>query len=340
MATGNLFLGSAARSVGDITMYVRNGKQVSRVRRRTVSNPRTGLQLAQRCILKTVSTAYSVLAPICCQSFQGKQSRSMNQARFQNLNLDLLRARAAAAVDGEGMTEAGVYENETGNFVGKQTLGAVVNPYIISEGSLQFDTKYTVNEDRGLAFHGNMAIATVTYQQFIDALGLQPGDQLTFCVLVSNSSLYDGVAPYMGLLTNFLYCRVILMPSDGDLSSTMFTGSQGVYTVNKPNSRNEGTISFTSIEEQGGTSYIRVLSINGVEFSVGADEEFSLGSAGIILSRQTNTGWQYSKCQLKMPEIEVGGIVNGNHFPLNAAVASFETTQDSSKYLDQARRVV
>lgn len=339
MATGNLFLGSATRSVGDVTMYVRNGKQVSRVRRRSVSNPRSGLQLAQRCVLKTVSTAYSILAPICCQSFQGKQSRSMNQARFQTLNLNMLRAKAAAAVDGEGMTEAGIYDNTTGNFVGKHTLGAVVNPYIISEGSLSFDTKYSIFDEGGLSLPISLPIATVTYQQFIDAYGLQPGDQLTFCELITDASLDGEVAPYMGLLTNFLYCRVILMPSDGDLSSTMFTGAGSIYTINKPNSRNEGTIRFQPIVDAEST-IISVLDINGVEGIIGEDEVNFLGAAGIILSRQTNSGWQYSNCQLKMPGHSVGGIVNGNHFPLNSSVASFESSQDSSKYLDQARRVV
>lgn len=337
MATGNLFLGSAKRSVGDVTMYVRNGKQISRVRRRTVSNPRSGLQLAQRCILKTVSTAYSILAPICCQSFQGKQSRSMNQARFQKLNLNMLRTKAAAAVSGEGMTETGIYENTTGNFVGKQTLGAVVNPYVISEGNLSFDSKYNVDSTTsGFSFPGVLPPATITYQQFIDALGLKPGDQLTFCVLITDTTMDGSVAPNAGLLTNFLYSRVILMPSDGDLSSTLFTGSDSVYTINKPNSRNEGVIKFTAILD--GQSF-KVAQINGVELESTGDEETTLGAAGIILSRQTDSGWQYSNCQLKVPSIEIGSLLIGDSLPLNAAVASFESIQDSSKYLDQARRV-
>lgn len=337
MATGNLFLGSAKRSVGDVTMYVRNGKQVSRVRRRTVSNPRTGLQLAQRCILKTVSTAYSVLAPICCQSFQGKQSKSMNQARFQRLNLDMLRSRAAAAVDGEGITEDGIYLNTAGNFVGKQTLGAVVNPYLISEGSLSFDSKYNVDAVTGLWFPIGLQIASVTYQQFVDTLGLKAGDQLTFCVLTSNSLIEDEDAPYLGLLTNFLYCRIILMPSDGDMSSTLFTKeAEGIYLINKPNYRNEGVARFSAVKDN---LNIKVLSIDGVEWEVLDDEETAFGAAGIILSRQTAAGWQYSNCRLKMSGIIASNVSIENNFPLNAAVASFESTQDSSKYLDQARRV-
>lgn len=338
MATGNLFLGSANRSVGDVTFYVRNGKQISRVRRKVISNPRTGIQLARRCILKTVSTAYSILAPICCQSFQGKQSRSMNQARFQKLNLNLLQTRAAAALDGEGLTEAGVYENTTGNFVGKSTMGAAVNPYVISEGVLQFDNYYDLTSDGQFVFYSATPIATMTYQQFIDEFGLQPGDQLTFCVLLSNTLDDGSQLAHSALISDFRYCRVILMPSDGDLSSTLFTASGDHYTINKPNSRNEGSIEFNP---DGGTPQDQILitSIGGVKWKRSTDEPITMAAAGIILSRQNNAGWQYSNCWLKLNDYVIAGTKMSETLPLNAAVASFESSQDSSKYLDQARRV-
>ena len=338
MASGNLFLGSASRSVGDVTMYVRNGKQISRVRRRQVANPRSGLQLAQRCVLKTVSTAYSILSPICCQSFQGQQSKSMNQARFQKLNLNALRTRAAAAVGGEGMSEAGVYENTTGNFVGKQTMGAAVNPYIISEGSLQFDNIYVFSSTGDFGFNTSTPIATMTYQQFIDEFGLQPGDQLTFLVLLSNTVDDGHQLEHSALVSDFRFCRVILKPSDGDMSSKLFTVSAGVYTINKPNSRNEGTIIFCP---DGGDPQTQILvgSIGGISWDPAVDTRITLAAGGIILSRQTSAGWQYSNCQLKLNNYEIDSTSLDQMLPLNAAVASFETSQDSSKYLNQARRV-
>lgn len=343
MATGNLFLGDASRSVGDVTMYVRNGKQVSRVRRRTVSNPRSGLQLAQRCVLKTVSTAYSILAPICCQSFQGKQSRSMNQARFQKLNLDMLRAKAAAAVDGEGMTEAGIYDNTTGNFVGKQTLGAVVNPYIISEGSLHFNG-FSVDESNSLAAATYIAIADITYQQFINAIGAQPGDQLTFCVLFTDMTEV-GVGsfdyPNAGLITDFQYARIVLAPGSGDLGVKMFSSAgAGKFLINDPNPRNEGSLSFAVTGDP--QKNIVLASINGRTWEAALGESNVVAAAAVILSRQTNSGWQYSHADLELLYYDLDGDGSGLdlQFPLNAAVASFEASQDSSKYLDQARRVV
>ena len=48
MAKGNLILGTASRSIGDVTMYRRNGQQVSRARVRNIGNPRTEGQAKQR----------------------------------------------------------------------------------------------------------------------------------------------------------------------------------------------------------------------------------------------------------------------------------------------------
>lgn len=338
MASGNLFLGNATKSVGDVTMYVRNGKQVSRVRRRTVANPRTGLQLAQRCILKTVSTAYSILAPICCQSFQGKQSRSMNQARFQKVNLNMLRTKAAAAVDGEGMTEAGVYENETGNFAGKSTMGAVLNPYVVSEGSLMFSQFKFYSEGYGV--NATTAIADMTYQQFCDLLGVQAGDQLTFLGVFTDCSVNtSGEAPGAATINDFQYARIILMPSDGDMTSKLFSSAGGTnYTINKPNPRNEGAIIFFPDNSQSQTA-IKINSFNGRDALAVGDEPIALTGAAVILSRQTNAGWQYSNTSIDLFNYDSDDVAISDMLPLNAAVASFESSQDSSKYLDQARRV-
>lgn len=338
MAKGNLFLGNASRSVGDVTFYVRNGQQVSRVRRRVIANPRTGIQLARRCILKTVSSAYSILAPICCQSFQGKQSRSMNQARFQKLNLKQLQTKAAAALEGEGLTETGVYDNTTGNFVGKSTMGAVLNPYVVSEGSLMFSKFMFLTEGYGV--ETTTAIADMTYQQFCDLLGIQAGDQLTFLGIFTDCSISSlGVSPGAANINDFQYARIILMPSDGDMTSKLFSSSGGAsYAINKPNPRNEGAVLFIATGSPSQTS-IKIESFNGRDALAVADEPSAMTGAAVILSRQTNAGWQYSNTSIEILDYTSDEVPISDLLPLNAAVASFESSQDSSKYLDQARRV-
>ena len=69
MAKGNLFLGTAARSVGDVVMYRREGSQVSRVRVRKIANPKTDAQCAQRAYMSAVVRFYQPLADILERSF-------------------------------------------------------------------------------------------------------------------------------------------------------------------------------------------------------------------------------------------------------------------------------
>ena len=62
MAKGNLLLGTAARSIGDVVMYRREGTQVSRIRIRQIKNPKTKAQCAQRAYMSAVVRFYQPLA--------------------------------------------------------------------------------------------------------------------------------------------------------------------------------------------------------------------------------------------------------------------------------------
>lgn len=91
MAKGNLILGTAARSVGDITLYRREGVQVARVRVRDIANPKTTQQSAQRNFLAPVAKFYSPLATVLERSYEGlNKAKSYNA--FLKKNIDLARS--------------------------------------------------------------------------------------------------------------------------------------------------------------------------------------------------------------------------------------------------------
>ena len=71
MAKGNLLLGTAGNSVGDVVMYRREGAQVSRVRVRKIKNPKTDAQSLQRAAFSPVAKFYSPLAVVLERSFEG-----------------------------------------------------------------------------------------------------------------------------------------------------------------------------------------------------------------------------------------------------------------------------
>lgn len=86
MAKGNLFLGTAARSVGDVVMYRREGSQVSRVRVRKVANPRTDAQSLQRAAFSPVAKFFSPLAVVLERAFEGV-SKSRSYSEFLKVNI-------------------------------------------------------------------------------------------------------------------------------------------------------------------------------------------------------------------------------------------------------------
>lgn len=90
MAKGNLFLGTAARSVGDVVMYRREGSQVSRVRVRKVANPRTDAQSLQRAAFSPAAKFFSPLAIVLERAWEGV-SKSKSYSEFLKKNIKLAR---------------------------------------------------------------------------------------------------------------------------------------------------------------------------------------------------------------------------------------------------------
>lgn len=180
MSKGNLFLGMASGSVGDVTMYRTNGQQIARARNRRPSNPRSDAQLYQRAILATISRVYQLGHAIFDHSFQGYRRGAENQRRFQKLNLNALRAQLAADV-AAGTSLARV--------VAPGVSAPTANRYIISEGTYQ-NTLLDIAVDGSVAFPEIGDVLTVS--QYAARVGLIDGDIYTIVAI--------GVSP-----TDFAY---------------------------------------------------------------------------------------------------------------------------------------
>lgn len=329
MAKDNIFLGFGRGKIGDIVMYRANGTQVTRARNRSPKNPQTPLQLLQRVILKTSAGAYSMLQEITNHSFQGLAEGTPSQSRFTELNVKYFRTLLKDEI------ESGVAEEILGslktNFASKATSLPEMNPYVVSEGSMGSQMVQFVGGLFGLMFvvpQAGATAATLTYQQVVDGLGLTRGDQITFLCLSTDDS--EGTGKFNG----FRYARVILEPSDGDMSSTFF--AEGA--INKPNVRNEGNISLAFVPVAGEVPAHLTFSIEGIDTAAGKVN--SVAAATVIASRLVGGTWQRSKQSLVMrPDtITVTGHLQwewGIDY-LADAIASYMTMTESSLYLNQA----
>lgn len=189
MAKDNLFLGTAAGSVGDITFYRRDGQQIARARIRNPKNPQTTSQAVQRNFMAPVSRFLSPLSVALETAWEGL-SRSQSFSKLTGENVKLARRSGWYLPKGEGWYPM---------------------PYIVSHGTIapypyvrnrSTDMRYAFMVG-SLALAGDAAPGTVPgsiglWSQSLIADGYREGDQVTIIVAQA-----DGVGGYYPWLTRF-----------------------------------------------------------------------------------------------------------------------------------------
>ena len=320
MSKGNLFLGMARGKVGDVVFTRNNGEQVTRARNRAPKNPRSPLQVLQRVVMNTSAKAYSVMQEICDHSFEGYGKGTPCQSEFMRLNVDQLRSSLAyeIAFPFEDVMMASIVSN----FNQKGDNNAELNPYVVSRGSLpsMLCAAGDSNNTFILEFASPLQGESPTYDDVIEALGLQRGDQLTFLGVTYSSR----VTRPREFITEFKYARIILEPSSGDFTTPFLSGTAPNLSVGSPNAKNEGIVRFSNITSAS-------LTVSGVN-PVGASDQ-ALGLGTVIASRYSNGRWLRSSQSLVWAVI---GQSQPNADLFSDAWLSYQEGASSSLYLNQA----
>lgn len=168
MATGNLFLGTGRRKIGDVVLYRRNGVQQARVRVRTIANPKTEGQALQRNFLAPVNKFYAPLAGVLERSWEGLNKEASHNA-FQKANIELARTKGWYLPKGAGFTPL---------------------PYKVSKGIMS-PLEYNFNNTSGKFVWNILGISSgdghlkINYisARLVD-LGYQYGDQVTTILFI------------------------------------------------------------------------------------------------------------------------------------------------------------
>lgn len=326
MSKGNLFLGFGRGKVGDVVLYRAYGEQIARARNRSPRNPQSPLQLLQRVIMKTVSTAYSLTQEITDHSFQGYGEGTPNQSRFNRLNVAKLRESLADLINSGD--EQRILSSDAFNFSFKFSSLAAMNPYIVSEGTLQTINVAWNSQLATPAFviQVNIGSADPTYADVVRALNLHQGDQLTFLALSCDDTIDTGS------FNGFEFSRVILEPSDGDMTSPFMNNGE----INKPNDRNRGAVAY-SIVNQGDNYYLSFVPENMVN---AATNDRSIAAAAVIVSRLVGDVWARSSQSLVLRPQDTSqlGHLTFDHTIdlLGDAIQSYMTGESSTLYLNSA----
>lgn len=332
MAKGNLFLGFGRGKVGDLVFSRVNGEQVARARNRSPRNPQSPLQLLQRVVLKSSSLAFSMMQDICNHSFQGREGVTANQSRFIERNVSLFRYQLRYEINSGDPEE--ILASTESNFSAKGASFPGFNAYQVSEGKLP-STGFRWNTDitgvRFFTFPFTVPAAegslNCTYQDLINALGCQQGDQLTFLFC----SIDDRSTSVTGQFNGFKYARFILDPDDGDLTHKIDDDTH-------LNPKNEGSLMFLPI---GSTSAFMYMKVVGGGLSDTPGEINTIAAAACILSREVGGVWARSTEVLSLRPVagsgESYGLTSEHDVDyLGDAIQSYMTDSSSLLYLNQA----
>lgn len=327
MSKGNPFLGLASGKLGDIVLYRTQGQQIARARNRSPKNPQSGLQMAQRSMMKTAALAYSLLQPITDHSFQGLQEGTPNQSRFTMRNIYLMRDQLGGFL-ALGDSSA-IFNLDATNYAGKYDTQAPIRPYLISEGNLPTIPVSIVGGVPQIAVPGTEAVSEVLYSDIVSRMGLQQGDQLTFCFLYTNDTVEDNAGYY----TAFDFARIILDPESGNIDDTFLDTNEFSRPLNQ-NPRNTGSVFLKRAE--GAIQFLPTVNRASVQGGLSR----SLAGVAVIVSRFENGAWRRSSQQVVlMPVTEApatGLQYSTELLMIGDAATSWLKGQQSSLYLNQA----
>ena len=314
MSKGNMLLGYARGSVGDLTFYRRNAQQITRARSRVVKNPKTLAQQMQRAIMRTAVGAYGVIKNICDHSYEGVAYGADSYAKFLKLNLDMLRSLAAAG--GEN----------TKSFLPSGFNGLVAMPWVLSKGTIAWNGAQSVSFSGDLTFNfGTLTAESVdfiTYEQLANVLGAREGDQITLIAFKKRTDIDESscIEPIIS--------RIILSPSSADGMDAFVFGHDGKVAASVANPLNENADAFTFSYQTGHL----ICKIPGTQ-----QAPFAAVGAAIICSRRAADGsWLRSPSVMVVNTTEQLG---GYTLRQASMVVSNEITTPSDWYLNNANEL-
>lgn len=174
MAKSISFFGLRRGSTKSLTFAVNDGMQITKDRVTQVKNPRSKAQMAQRCLLKTISLAYSSMKSILDHSFEGVSYGALSMRHFQSINFNLVKAARFATAKTIGYAK---YGDSTPN----------LGQYVIAQGSLSQPNF----QEFTLAVQGSgisIAVSNVTtVADFATKLGIGLGELITICAQIQSN---------------------------------------------------------------------------------------------------------------------------------------------------------
>lgn len=281
MATGNLFLGTARKKLGDVVLMRRNGEQVSRIRV-IPRNPQSDMQTISRLALSTASKVATVL-PFVNHSFQSVQYGQKSVNHFIKSAAKVLRSYALAAYNGENSELAPLLPYPSAG------LG-VAAPIVIASGDLSVGSVAPVIAGSVVKI-GKIVVPDedIYAGDFQSIFGFPYTDQITFVVgkRVEDESTPEPESVMAGI--DFTIMRLNFKANLAD-DTTLFAQSEGNYTI-----------SSSAIDTVRSTAGVKSLMINAqgnIILNAFSGDTGAYTCAAVIVSRYEAGMWRRSNASL------------------------------------------
>ena len=270
-----------------------------------VKNPKTTAQTLQRVLVKVVAMFYAMFKSLCNHSFEGVSNGFECMNKFKKVNLKHLRERAAT------LQNSGQSLNQFYQFMPIESDKWTPFAAIISMGHLP-EVSVGIDAEGGHKAYVNSP--TRTYADFINAWGLQRGDQVTFVTVQKLNGKYEAAT-----------ARIVLNPRNADGSgapmTTEIVNSEGEF----PCSNWKNRLNFSTFE----------FDTDHFNFVLGRGGD--VVAAGIIVSRKDKSGgWFRSNCQMVLNEAGLGSDLCSLSKAVEMSYASYDIDMESEFYLNNA----
>lgn len=324
MATGNLFLGTARKKLGDVVLYRSGGKQRSRIRV-IPKNPKSAKQAVQRMVLATAAKMASAYEPLVNHSFENTEVGAKSLQEFRKYAMYALRSAAAEALATPGQE----FAKADFDIKGAPCIGAL-DGLQISRGTLGYNAFSKSGNTLNIVLQSALSTTAFTTQEAYVAelrkLGIEPGDQLTFVVQCVNPNVSVASANVDGeTVANFAqivrYSRIVFVPEIPD----SFSGTLIV----------EDQINPALIQDASGITpdFSSTGTTLTADYSSVIEAGYEVQLAGYIRSKLVDGKYKYSTCNMDSADTGVGKL------DYNNAALVYQTYMDGVATIDVGEKL-
>lgn len=315
-----IFATNISGKVGNVVFRKAGKQNIVSQRPASVKNPRTDMQQQQRAYIKTVSSAYSVLRPICDHSFEGVPYGADSMNFFKRENYKIVSNAGKAVL------------KNSSNVVVPCTLK-------ISSGSVKW-AGYKILKDEGILELGDISsfrvennvkdLTMLTSAQFLQMLSLKIGDQITVLRVFPVGAVdFEEIEQYTCELN---YSRYIINTEGvGSTVNPFLVKNVDIYgrtyyTINPL------YLSSSSIVRDNCQLSIledRIIVAERDDMIAGWD-----GLSAVIISRKSDNSWLRSNEYLAAPDIYYDDM--GDAYNIDKVLPSY--CPSGKRYLNNAKK--